>query len=393
MRSSAISLVLAASFATACGGDPPPPPVAPAPTVAVTPPPEPTPAPTPEPAPAPKPSMAELQMKNLKNQVATVGDAKAYAANFAADGVDVIAGMPEMKGRDAIQAGQQMFVDGFPDMKMGMSRVFQKGNVAIVEWVVTGTQSKDFMGVKASNKPVGISGVSVEWFNDDGLVKETHEYFDLGTVMAQIGGSKQKARAPMALPTSTETHVAKGTPEEDKNLEAIKTTYAAMDTKKEADFLGVMDDAIEYDDMTQPASMKGKAEAKKFFGMWTKAFPDQKNTVVNGWGFDEYVVSEFNTKGTHKGPIGPIKATNKPVDLHGVDVFKVSNGKLTRGWTYANGAELMTEIGMMPKMGDAPKPAAAPAGAKPTPAATAKPAAAVGAKPAPAAPAAAKPKP
>ena len=34
------------------------------------------------------------------------------------------------------------------------------------------------MGIKATNKPVGVRGATVLWFTPDGLVKQEHRYFD-----------------------------------------------------------------------------------------------------------------------------------------------------------------------------------------------------------------------
>ena len=389
MRTSSVSVVLSVLLLAACGGDPPPVAEAPpTPSVAVATPPPPVEAPKKaDPPPAPKPTMAELQGKAMKNLTDSFNDGKAYSANFAEDGLVMFPGMPEAKGRDAIAKAHQGFADGFADLKIGWTRTFTKGNVIVSEWVAAGTNSKDMMGVKASNKPVGLNGATVTWFNDDGLIKEMHLYVDTVTMMGQVGAMKQKVRAVAALPASTDAKNSKGGGDEDKNLELAKGTYAALDAKKEADFLATVDDAAEYDDFTQPTTFKGKADAKKFFQMWTKAIPDQKNAITNQWAFEDYVVTEFNTTGTQKGPIGPIKATGKPVNLHGVDIMKFANGKMVHGATYANGSELMGQLGMLPKPPAEGKPAATPAKPAGTTAPAATPAkpATTPAKPAPAA--------
>src|SRR6266851_4032316 len=101
------------------------------------------------------------------------------------------------------------------------------------------THKAEFMGVKASNKPVGVKGATVVTITPDGLAKTDHRYVDMPTLMAQIGASKAPARPVAAMPTGDpEWHVAKGTPEEDKQAAVAKGIYSAFEKKAEADFLG-----------------------------------------------------------------------------------------------------------------------------------------------------------
>src|SRR5262249_16952741 len=87
---------------------PPPPPPAPPPRPpAARPPP---PAATPPP-PAPKPSMADAQQAVIKAYPANFTDSAKIGALYATDALSTQAGMPDLKGRDAIQAFHQAFVD------------------------------------------------------------------------------------------------------------------------------------------------------------------------------------------------------------------------------------------------------------------------------------------
>jgi predicted ester cyclase len=151
-----------------------------------------------------------------------------------------------------------------------------------------------------------------------------------------------------------------------------KTINAAFESKKEADFLALVDDNADMDDFASPAKSKGRADQKAFFGMFTKAFPDQKHTTTNALGVEDFVITEGSLSATHKGALGPIKATNKPVTLHGVFVGQVKDGKFIHAWHYSNSAELLMQIGLIPPPGSAPPgaapakaPAAAPAAAAP----------------------------
>ena len=72
------------------------------------------------------------------------------------------------------------------------------------------------------------------------------------------------------------------------------------------------------------------------------------------------MIAESTTSGNHTGPLGPLKPTKKAVAMHGLDIMQMKEGKIVKGWSYGNSAEMMTQLGLMPMPGDKnAKPAAA----------------------------------
>jgi steroid delta-isomerase-like uncharacterized protein len=353
MRKTTDAALVLAVLIAACGGQsdvtpppqaPPPPAVTAATAVEPAPPP-----PAPEP---PKLSMLDMQKQLSQNTLAAINahDAKKASETFATDGTLTVYGMGELKGREAIEGDLKKFFEAFPDFKLGAVRTFVKDDVLVNEWVMNGTHKGEFMGIKPTNKAVGLRGVSVVWVGTDGLVKQEHRYFDGNTLMAQLGQMKMTARPVPALPTGDlEWHIAKGSPEEAKQADVAKGMYAAMDKKSESDFLAPMDDKLSWADLSAPKDMTGKAEAKKFFQMFTKAFSDMKTTVDPIVAADEFVVAETSSSAIHSGSLGPFKATKKPVVLHGVDIMVVKDGKIAQGTSYINGLELPAQEGLLPK--------------------------------------------
>jgi steroid delta-isomerase-like uncharacterized protein len=367
MRTIGSYVVLCAATLLACGGETPevkPPQPPPPPTVASAAPPPPTETAKPEPPPPPKPSMAELQKQMLTGyaDAVTARDAKKVAGLYAEDGVLVVAGMPEVKGRDALAKMSQEWFDGMSGTKLGYTRAWQKGDVLVVEWVVTGKHTGDFMGVKASNKDTGVQGISVVWFNADGTIKVDHRYFDMGTTMTQIGASKEKARPVAALPTKTEWIGSKDG--EDKNLDVVKQYYGFFDKGDDKGAFALFADDAVMDDYSTPAAMK-KADAQKYWQTIIKAFPGFKQSFTNTWTVGDYVIIEGTFTGNHKAAFQGIAPTKKDVNLHFVDVNQVKDGKVKTVTTYLNNVEFMTQLGQMkPPAAAAPKKDEKPAAPK-----------------------------
>ena len=360
-----VALVALASL-PACGGEEPPP-ATPAP-----PPPEPTSAPVTEPAapPAPKPTLAELQKQALGTALAGLNghDPKAFASVYAEDGVISVAGLNEINGREAIAQNMTEWFETFKDVRLGFSRVWVKGDTMALEWVINGKHHGELFGVKGTEQPIGHYGFSVVSFNADGKVASEHRYGELGAVMAQVAPGKAAARPIPPVPDKPEVIATTGAPEEDKNVELAKAALAALETKKEADFVGALRDDVEHDGLFHLETTRGKAEAKKFFKSFTTAFPDAKFEVGKALGIGDYAIIESTLKATHKGALGKIAPTKRAVAVHLVDVFKITEGKIARVWTYQNSVEMQQQLGLFDvKPGAVPASQKAPATAKPAP--------------------------
>ena len=379
MRTIVGSLVLSA-LVVACGAggdaqkavEAPPPPVVAPPTPPVT---DTPPAATADTTTAPKPSMQDTAkaLVGSMSDALNAHDQAKVAALYTDDAVLVFAGMPEpIKGKDAIGTDTKKFFDGFPNVKMGVSRVWAKGDVIVCEWVDNATNSGEMHGMKATDKPVGYFGLSVVWLSTDGKVKEEHRYVDIGTVLAQTGVSKAKARAIPPLPTSTEWHFAKSDAGEDKAVDAIKAGYASFEKKDDKAMGDMVTDDVVWDDLMAPAPTKGKAETVKYWKAFMTAFPDLKATTTNAWGVEDFAIAEMTFTGTPKAPImGLTSQTKKPVALHLVDIVQTKDGKIVKGWSYGNGVELVAQFGLMKPPPGAPgakadaKPDAKAGGAAP----------------------------
>lgn len=333
-------------------------------------------APKPEAKPELTPAQKQEQAMKAYVEAFNAHDAKKLAG-FYTDGATVtMPGNPELKGREAIQNHYQQLFTAFPDLKTMPARVFTKGDVVVTEWVMNGTHQGEMHGLKATEKKIGIAGADVVWMTPEAQIKEQHVYYDMGTLMSQLGVSKQKARGVAAMPANTQAVASTNGPEEQKNLEASKNWTKAFETKKADDFVANVADEIEWDDVTQPETMKGKDSGKKYFQGMLKAFPDAKATQTNAWAVGDFVISEGTFEGTHKGNLfGVIPPTNKKVNMHGLDIVQYKDGKVVKGWSYGNSLEMMTQLGLAPKPpADAKKPEAKAADPKAAPAAPAAPA-------------------
>ena len=360
LRACALAGAIAAAVTvSACGGEEQPPPLVPSPMPAPPPPLPAPPPPLPEPPPA-KPVMADAQRKFLGDLEAALAarDAKKVAALYSTGAVLVSAGkegVHEAVGRAEIEKSRErgfaVMGKAFPDLKWVNTRALQRGDVMVVEWVGTGTDTGGFLEDKPTNKKVGWRGVSIYWFDDDGLVKRETNVLDPMTIMGQLGRGEYKAKvraAATAPSTPTQWVTAKEAPEVQANLDAVTAFYALFEKKDDKALAAMMTDDVVHADLAQPDDVKGKDAVKKELGVWFKAFPDVKTSVTHAWAFGDVVVAEVETTGTFKGPLGPLKPNGKSATTHGVDVFEMNGGKIARVTSYANAREFLLKYDLMP---------------------------------------------
>ena len=83
---------------------------------------------------------------------------------------------------------------------------------------------------------------------------------------------------------------------------------------------------------------------------YLKAFPDLKMTVLQVIAEGDHVVAVTRFTGTQTGPLMTLPPSGKAVDVVGVDVWTVRNGKLAGLQAFNNDLQLLQQLGVIPPM-------------------------------------------
>jgi predicted ester cyclase len=103
----------------------------------------------------------------------------------------------------------------------------------------------------------------------------------------------------------------------------------------------------------------GLQALKDMIAMNHAAFPDMKSTIYSIVAEGDLVVMHFNMKGTNTGAMGSMPATNKVMDVNGVDIVRFADGKGVEHWGYYEESKMMTQLGLMQDMSKGTNPATA----------------------------------
>ena len=84
---------------------------------------------------------------------------------------------------------------------------------------------------------------------------------------------------------------------------------------------------------------------KEFIRINHIAFPDLKVKVYNMTAEGDLVYVHFNFSGTNTGPIRNAKPTMRTIDIDGVDIVRIVDGKIAEHWSYWDTLKLTNQLG------------------------------------------------
>jgi steroid delta-isomerase-like uncharacterized protein len=93
----------------------------------------------------------------------------------------------------------------------------------------------------------------------------------------------------------------------------------------------------------------GMQQLKDMIAVAAAGFTDNKMEDMHLIADGDRVVAHYRWKGVNTGSMGEgMPATNKPIDVHTVDVLRFENGKVVEHWGYMEEMKMMQQLGMMP---------------------------------------------
>ena len=82
----------------------------------------------------------------------------------------------------------RQFRSGIPDIRITVDQVIGEGDTTAVRFTAHGTHTGDGLGVKATNRPIRVTGICMLRWKDDGKIAKGWNEFDAAGLMRQITG-------------------------------------------------------------------------------------------------------------------------------------------------------------------------------------------------------------
>jgi steroid delta-isomerase-like uncharacterized protein len=105
-----------------------------------------------------------------------------------------------------------------------------------------------------------------------------------------------------------------------------------------------------------PGQAAGREGLKQAAEMLHTAFPDLQIKVDVLLEDGDKATGRWTMRGTHNGPLAMVNLppTGKKIELTGMDIVRVADGKIVEWWHQEDIMAMMTQLGVIPMPGQAP---------------------------------------
>jgi predicted ester cyclase len=260
-------------------------------------------------------------------------------------------------GGQVVQSGNQGVKElvttwrkAFPDGKMEVLDDIAEGKFVGVRLLWTGTHLGDFYGAAPTGNKVSCLSIGIDQV-EDGKITGGWGELDMLGLMVQCGAIPPMGPAAPADPASLMPTEPRET---SSSLDEVKETalkFVSAINAWDLDAARSVCDIPTYVEHNPAWGAIGFDGTVQTYEMIRASLPDLKFVpdidllVAEG----DRVVVRGTVSGTHTGgPLFGVPASGKALEWTGIDISRVTDGKITERWLCADILRLMTELGLMP---------------------------------------------
>jgi steroid delta-isomerase-like uncharacterized protein len=138
------------------------------------------------------------------------------------------------------------------------------------------------------------------------------------------------------------------------NVDAVRAEHEAFNNRDWDSMKGLIADDCVFVDARGERHVGPDAFVEDYAKGWSNAFSNAKVTEARYHDAGDTVVAEFIGRGTNDGPLGPLPASGREVNIPYCEIYEFDGeGKITGGHAYFD------QFGMMVMLGHAEAPAPA----------------------------------
>ena len=78
------------------------------------------------------------------------------------------------------------------------------------------------------------------------------------------------------------------------------------------------------------------------------AFPDLSFAMEKVLSVDDYVVTHWRCRGTHQGDVLGLKPTGKTIEIEGISIFRLQDGKIAEQTLVWDALGMLSQLGAFP---------------------------------------------
>lgn len=246
------------------------------------------------------------------------------------------------EGKEAGVAFNASFFESFPDITWTTQRMLAAGSIVVDEWVASGTQLGEFLGIPATGIYIpGIPHLTISEF-EGALLKKSTTYLDYVGVYVALG--VMPPSEPVALEPTIEMPASRAT-----GLVPLEAAIRGMNSFNSHDMVKfteeISEDAVIF--MNTVGVPVGRNEYTALNELFLIAFPDLRGDVLRTVDLgDGWVLVEVAWSGTQDGPYFGVPASGRISQQRSAHIGHWdADGLLTELRFYYDNMTVLTNIG------------------------------------------------
>ncbi|MFD0991233.1 ester cyclase [Mariniflexile jejuense] len=132
----------------------------------------------------------------------------------------------------------------------------------------------------------------------------------------------------------------------DKNIKMYTQVWDDIVNKGDIDKINTTNFDENITAISSPENIVGIENFKAYYQNFITGFSDIKFTVVDVFGEGDNIMKHWNFKGKHTGDFFGIPPTGKQVDIEGVTITKMKNGKIAQEQDFMDNTVFMQQLGI-----------------------------------------------
>ena len=240
-------------------------------------------------------------------------------SNYAAS--DIVVHEPPVPGLPDGMAGPIQIVttlrQAMPDLRVTIEDLFGEGDIVFDRWTAAGTHTGEpLFGVGASGRAIQVSGMH-EFRISNGRIAEPPIAADTLSPEDRLLGHRSHSEWLVG-----------------GNPDAVYDLYAK--------------DAVIHSWHIPPDMTQGVEAFKGYASYLRGAFPDIEIDDEDNIAQGDRVGMRWTMRGTHDGDFWGMPGTGKRVEVTGMDIFRIADGRILDAWIETDYMTLLRQIGMIP---------------------------------------------
>ena len=133
-----------------------------------------------------------------------------------------------------------------------------------------------------------------------------------------------------------------------ENKEVVRRLHDELNRKNFAALDGLIAPTFVHRNPADPSMAKGPAGMRSLYEKWLAAFPDGEQRVEDQIAEGDKVVTRLRGRATFLGECLGIPPNGKVVEITGISIHRIADGKLVEHWANADLLSLMQQLGAIP---------------------------------------------